>query len=172
MNKLMKNRYLHRQKSIILSNLTSMQNCWRIVPALHYKYIFMNFRQTSLYRTYIHSVVSTYLQGKPRSTILHCLHRKASSNKFCCNDIHDVDRQVGIFEVKGKNQTYKVDFGTSTGTPSCTCRDWQTRHLPCKHFSEQWRLDLGQTFWCLLELRVSFVGWECTSQLEILRATF
>jgi len=27
MNKLMKNRYLCRQKSIILSNLTSMQNC-------------------------------------------------------------------------------------------------------------------------------------------------
>ena len=70
----------------------------------------MNFRQTSLYRTYNHSVVPTYLQGRPRSTILHCLHRKASSNKFCCNDIHDVDRQVGVFEVKGKNQTYKVDL--------------------------------------------------------------
>ena len=80
----------------------------------------MNFRQTSLCRTYNHSVVPTYLQRRPRSTILHCLHRKASSNKFCCNDIHDVDRQVGIFEVKGKNQTYKVDFGTSTGIPSCT----------------------------------------------------
>ena len=146
MNKLMKYRYLPRQKNITLSNLTS-KIVEEFVPALHYKYIFMNFRQTSLYRTYNPSVVPAYLQGRPRTTILHCLHRKASSNKFSSNDIHDVDRRVGVFEVHGKSQTYRVDFGSSTGMPSCTCRDWQNYHIPCKHFfgvfqnKEDWTWD-------------------------------
>ena len=149
MNKLMKCRYLPRQKNITLSNLIS-KFVEEFVPALHYKYIFMNFRQTSLYRTtYNPSVVPAYLQGRPRSTILHCLHRKASSNKFSSNDIHvhAVDRQVEVFEVRGKSQTYRVDFGSSTGMPSCTYRDWQNYHIPCKHFfgvfqnKEDWTWD-------------------------------
>ena len=149
MNKLMKCRYLPHQKNITLSNLIS-KFVEEFVPALHYKYIFMNFRQTSLYRTtYNPSVVPAYLQGRPRSTILHCLHRKASSNKFSSNDIHvhAVDRQVEGFEVRGKSQTYRVDFGSSTGMPSCTYRDWQNYHIPCKHFfgvfqnKEDWTWD-------------------------------
>ena len=112
----------------------------------------MDFRQASLYRTYNPSVVPAYLQVQPRSTILHCLHHKAS-NKFSSNDIHDIVGQVGVFEVHGKNQTYRVDFGISTGMPSCTYRDWQNYHIPCKHFfggvSELGRLDLGQTSKCL-----------------------
>lgn len=146
MNKLMKYRYLPRRKNITLSHVTSTI-VEEFVPALHYKYVFMNFRQTSLYRTYNPLVVPAYLQGRPRSTILHCLHRKAASNKFSYNEIHDVDRQLGVFEVEGKNQMYRVDFGTSTGMPSCTCRDWQSYHLPCKHFfgvfqnKEDWTWD-------------------------------
>lgn len=146
MNKLMKYRYLPRRKNITLSTVTSTI-VEEFVPALHYKYVFKNFRQTSLYRTYNPSVVPTYLQGRPRSTILHCLHRKATSNKFSYDDINDVDRQLGVFEVKGKSQTYRVDFGASTGMPSCTCRDWQSYHLPCKHFfgvfqnKEDWTWD-------------------------------
>lgn len=108
----------------------------------------MNFRQTSLYRTYNHSVVPTYLQGRPRSTILYCLHRKVSSNKFCCNDIHDVDRQLGVFEVKGKNHA------------NIQSRFWYLHRHAIMHFSEQWRLDLGQTSRCLLELRVSLILWD------------
>ena len=52
-----------------------------------------------------------------------------------------------MFEVHGKSQTYRVDFGSSTGMPSCTCRDWQNYHIPCKHFfgvfqnKEDWTWD-------------------------------
>jgi len=124
----------------------------------------MNFRQTSLYRTYNHTVVPTYLQGRQRSTTLHCLQRKASSNKFCCNDIHDVDRQVGVFEVKGKSQTYKVDYGTSTGMPSCTCRDWQTYHLSCKHFFSTVEIGPGTNFQMLTCTQSIFCGMRVPSQ--------
>ena len=101
MNKLMKYRYLPRRKNITLSTVTSTI-VEEFVPALHYKYVFKNFRQTSLYRTYNPSVVPAYLQGRPRSTILHCLHCKATSNKFSYNDIHDVDSQLGMLKSKAK----------------------------------------------------------------------
>ena len=39
-----------------------------------------------------------------------------------------------VFQVIGKNQFDRVDFGASTGMPSCTCKDWRTYHIPCKHF--------------------------------------
>jgi len=29
---------------------------------------------------------------------------------------------------------HHVDFGKSSGTPSCTCGDWSKTHFPCKQF--------------------------------------
>ena len=63
--------------SHIISNITN-----QFLPALQYKYVFRNFKQSDLYRSYNPSVVPSYLQGRPKQTILHCLHRQASSNKF------------------------------------------------------------------------------------------
>ncbi len=38
------------------------------------------------------------------------------------------------FEVKGKKGSYTVNFGDQSQDPHCTCWDWLTFHLPCKHF--------------------------------------
>ena len=40
-----------------------------------------------IYRSYNPTVVPSYLHGRPKQTILHCLHRQASSNKFSQSDI-------------------------------------------------------------------------------------
>ena len=45
------------------------------IPVLHYKYVYKNFKQSNLYRSYNSAVVPVYLQGHPKATILHCLHR-------------------------------------------------------------------------------------------------
>ena len=86
LNKILKYKYLpklkHMTLSHVISNITS-----EFLPALHYKYVFKNFKQTDLYRSYNPSVVPSYLQGRPKQTILHCLHRKASSNKFTLSDV-------------------------------------------------------------------------------------
>ena len=100
------------------------------IPALHYKYVFQNFKQTSLYRAYNPVVVPKYLQCRPKSVILHCLHRKSKSLKYTSSDVNEVDAGSGIFEVKGKSQNHTVDFSV----PSCTCKDWIAHHIPCKHF--------------------------------------
>ena len=52
------------------------------IPALYYKYVYQNFKESNLYRSYNPAAVPSYLQGRPKSTVLHCLHRKACSNKI------------------------------------------------------------------------------------------
>ena len=129
MNKLLKYKFLPRQKNLTLSFLV-IKLIEEFIPALHYKYVFQNFKQTSLYRAYNPVVVPKYLQCRPKSVILHCLHRKSKSLKYTGSDVNEVDASIGIFEVKGKSQNYTVDFSI----PACTCKDWIAHHIPCKHF--------------------------------------
>ena len=101
------------------------------MPALHYKYVYQNFKQSNLYRSY-NPVVPVYLQGRSKATILHCLHRQATSNKMTPSMIKN--NCNGNFEVQGKNKTHLVSFGVLTDDPACTCKDWITYKIPCKHF--------------------------------------
>ena len=115
--------------SHIISSITN-----EFLPALHYKYVFKNFKQSDLYRSYNPSVVPAYLQGRPKQTILHCLHRLASSNKFSQSDVTQVAPNCGKFDVKGSKGKQTVNFGDQSCEPECSCKDWLTYHLPCKHF--------------------------------------
>ena len=40
----------------------------------------------------------------------------------------------GRFQVQDKNKVHNVDFGISSGTPTCSCKDWESYRIPCKHF--------------------------------------
>ena len=62
---------------------------------------FKNFKQSDLYRSHNPSIVPDYVQGRPKQTILHCLHRPASSNKFASSDVIEVSPGLLKFEVKG-----------------------------------------------------------------------
>lgn len=133
LNRLLKYKYLPKQKHMTLSHIiNNITN--QFLPALQYKYVFRNFKQSDLYRSYNPSVVPVYLQGRPKQTILHCLHRQASSNKFSKSDVTQLAAHLGTFEVKGKKGLQTVYFGDEFSDPQCTCRDWLTYHLPCKHF--------------------------------------
>jgi len=131
LNKLLKYQYLPRGKRMMLSNVirTIVEE---FIPALHYKYIFQNFKQSDSYRSYNPAVVPSYLQGRPKRTVLHCLHRRAKSNKVTQSMIKVIDN--GKFEVQGKNKQHIIDFGVASDMPTCTCKDWQAHRLPCKHF--------------------------------------
>ena len=106
------------------------------LPDAQRKYLFQNFQQSPHYRSY-NDNIPAYLQGRPRNTILHCLDRKGSSNKFTSEDITDIDTKEGVFSVcSSKGRIYTVNFGINSDDrmPSCTCIDWRTHHIPCKHF--------------------------------------
>lgn len=129
MNKLLKYKFLPRQKNLTLSFLV-IKLTEEFIPALHYKYMFQNFKQTSLYRAYNPAVAPKYLQCRPKSVILHCLHCKSKSLKCTGSDVSEVDASIGVFEVKGKSQSHTVDFSI----PSCTCKDWIAHYIPCNNF--------------------------------------
>ncbi|XP_065894780.1 uncharacterized protein [Dysidea avara] len=127
MNKLFKYKFMPRRKSFTLSALVT-QLSDRFLPDLHRNYVLQNLKGSPMYREY-NDVVPNYLHGKPRSVVLHCLERKARSNRYDDEDIVLSDED-GIFKIK-KLDTFKhtVNFLQ----PSCTCKDWIRWHLPCKH---------------------------------------
>ena len=94
------------------------------LPALHYKYVFKNFKQSDLYQSYNLAVIPEYLQGRPKQTILHCLNRLASSNKFSHSDVSHVVPNSGKFTIKSKKGCQVVEFGDQSEEPRCTCKDW------------------------------------------------
>jgi len=69
----------------------------------HYKYIFQNFKQSDSYRSNNPAVVPSYQQGRPKRTVLHCLHRRAKSNKVTQSIVMIKVIDDGKFEVQGKN---------------------------------------------------------------------
>lgn len=138
MNRVLKYKYLPRRKHMMLSDImTTIVE--EFLPALHYKYIYQNFKQSDMYRSYNPAVVPSYLQGRPKATILHCLHRQAKSNKFTEEDVYSSEEE-GKFTVQGKSTTYTTDFGVASEEPSCSCKDWIKHRIPCKHFFAVFRL--------------------------------
>ena len=103
------------------------------LPALHYKYVYKNFKQSDLYRTYNPTVVPPYPQDRTKLTILHCLHRQASSNKFAEIYVKDTDTD-GMFHVQEKKQPPRSRLWGGIRRASCTCKDWLAHQIPCKHF--------------------------------------
>ena len=131
-NKILKYKYLPC-KSFSLSNVATVI-IDEFLPEQHCKYLFLNFQMDSTYRAYSNHVPS-YLQGRPKKVILHCLGREEKARKqFSEKDILESDEQDGVFLIQGNSGTYTVDFGKKTSVPSCTCQDWIAHNIPCKHF--------------------------------------
>ena len=119
------------------------------IPDIHHKYLLQNYKASSTYRCY-NDIVPPYLCECPRSVILHCLERKSNSRKFNVEDIYIQDQQSGMFTIKGSSGTvYAVDFGRSSGEPSCSCLDWNKWNIPCKHFFAVFRLIPNWNWNCL-----------------------
>ena len=59
-----------------------------------------HYKQTSHYRSY-KSFVPTFLHGRPRSVVLHCLERQSKSLKYTRDDVRDIDGKEGVFNVTG-----------------------------------------------------------------------
>lgn len=130
LNKALKYTYLPRgQRSINLSKIVTLL-VETFLPTLRQKYLFANFEQSSVNRRY-KDEIPKYLHNKPKTVILHCLDRKASSARFCSDDITDIDATKGIFQVNSTDaHQYTINFIIS----SCSCPDWTQHQYPCKHF--------------------------------------
>ena len=72
-HKTLKYSYLPKQRSMTLSSIAKLL-VEDFLPESRKIYLFKNYKQSSLYRSY-KELVPPYLKERPRSVILHCLHR-------------------------------------------------------------------------------------------------
>ena len=129
-NKLLKYSYLPKRRNITISSLATILY-EDFNHDIHHKYLFLNSKTQASYRAYKPS----YLHGRPRHVIIHCLDRKSSSRKYDDTDVTCQDATIGVFNVTGSSKLHTVNFGiSSSDQPSCTCLDWIRWKLPCKHF--------------------------------------
>jgi len=77
LNKLLKYNFLPRKKAMTLSAIATLL-VESFLPDTYQKYLFLNYKQSTQYRSY-RSIVPDYLHGKPRSVIIHCLERRSVS---------------------------------------------------------------------------------------------
>ena len=86
MNKLLKYKFLPRLKSITLSLLV-IKLIEEFIPALHHKYVFQNFKQTSLYRIYNPvncctkiPTVKAYRRSRNNVNVMYCNYKEITSS--------------------------------------------------------------------------------------------
>lgn len=76
-----------------------------------------------------------YLHNRPRHIVQHCLEKIDLAKSIPFH--HVILEGEGQFEVHSQTAMLdvwcKVTFGGHDATPSCTCKEWQRTHLPCKH---------------------------------------
>ena len=131
-NKTLKYNYLPKGKSVTLSHLVRIL-VEEFLPEMLQKYQKQNFAMSESYRMY-NEFVPSYLQGRPRPVILHCLSRIRKADRFTKESVEQMDGS-GQFKIKsasGKQHTLK--FKSDNKMPECTCKDWTCWHIPCKHF--------------------------------------
>ena len=80
------------------------------LPKSYQKYLFMNYKQSSQYRTY-NSIVPDYLHDRPKTLISYCLERRSKALKCTIEDVSLVDDRKGFFSVKGTSgKNHNVNF--------------------------------------------------------------
>lgn len=109
----------------------------KFLPKLYRKYISLNVKFSSGYRSYS-TGVPKYLTERPRSLVTHLLSKL---QKVTIAMEQSVKEHDGSFEVESEEagerddkQKYVVSFGNENQTCSCTCRDFRRTRLLCKHF--------------------------------------
>ena len=132
-NKVLKHSYLPRNRNISLSQLANIL-INDFLPDAYRKYLFQNCKMNPSYRSYSDKVPE-YLHGRPPALIKHCLSRlQKAKKKFKAESFTACDDMNGKFTIASESATYQIDFGVTSGQPSCSCGDWAKTHFPCKHF--------------------------------------
>ena len=124
---------------------------------IHCRYIDENTRRSNSYKQY-HNKMPQYLFNRPRHIVQHCLEKIDLAKSIPAH--HVVNKGQGQFKVHNQtvvNMWYHVSFGGNNEPPLCTCKEWESSHLPCKHicsFQTQSWLGFWETAWHLQEFSV------------------
>lgn len=110
------------------------------VPDLIKTYLHLNFQYTNQYRKY-NACVPVFLQNKPRCVVKHCLIRYASAGEYTLDDLRCIGQS--LYEVKSQSnetEVHTVHLGNDDTATKCSCPDFLSSYLPCKHLFAVLRL--------------------------------
>lgn len=132
LNNSLKNFYARLTSSGTLTSLIEII-VKDFIPDLIRTYLQLNYQYTNQYRKY-NDCVPAFLQNKPRSVVKHCLVRYASAGEYSSDDLKNIGENM--YEVKSQSSdtgVYKVHLGTDETATRCSCQDFLSSFLPCKH---------------------------------------
>lgn len=82
-----------------------------------------------------------FLQNKPRCVVKHCLIRYASAGEYTLDDLRCIGQS--LYEVKSQSnetEVHTVHLGNDDTATKCSCPDFLSSYLPCKHLFAVLRL--------------------------------
>ena len=105
-----------------------MNACFKTV---FHRYRHENIVASNTYKSY-NNKIPNYLWNRPRKVVKHCMERIRSSTEI---DKNKICRNGGCFSVESQStkQCYEVVLSNSVEFPKCSCMDFKTNFLPCKH---------------------------------------
>lgn len=124
-NKVLKHSYLcHNSDTSLTGMLKTVVNIY--VPDVYRKYCYKN----STFKMF-NTDLPSYLQNRPRHFVKHVLTRiSAARSDFKNDSITEISEGIfGVQSYTDKAKFYCVNFHDS----SCTCFDFVSHRLPCKH---------------------------------------
>jgi len=74
-----------------------------------------------------------FLHNRPGTFVQHCLKRLPPKACICNEEIQHINGTTFHITAQSTGQKYTVELSSVTGMPYCSCKDWATHHLPCKH---------------------------------------
>ncbi|XP_056001914.1 uncharacterized protein LOC125662462 isoform X1 [Ostrea edulis] len=132
LNNSLKNFYARLTSSGTLTSLIEII-VKDFIPDLIRTYLQLNYQYTNQYRKY-NDCVPAFLQNKPRSVVKHYLVRSAFAGEYSSDDLKNIGENM--YEVKSQSSdtgVYKVHLGTDETATRCSCQDFLSSFLPCKH---------------------------------------
>ena len=122
----------------------------RFLPKLYRKYVSLNIRFTSGFKTYSEGI-PIYLIDRPRQVVNVFLRKIGKvDNEMVASVIEEnnifkvtsddsylssnVKENVQLITSSNLKKVYTVDFGSADNFPACECPDFRRSRLLCKHF--------------------------------------
>ncbi|XP_053391067.1 uncharacterized protein LOC128553892 [Mercenaria mercenaria] len=114
--------------------LTCLVTCLvtRFLPDSYKRYVEYNVKSLDMCRAYTPNLPN-FLHNRPKMFVKHCAQRLPPSQEHIPMENIKKQEDEAVFTIKSidSGSCYTVDLGGAL--PSCSCKDWEKFHLPCKH---------------------------------------
>lgn len=99
---------------------------------MFFRYVEDNVSMTTAWRVSLDIPIE--MQNRPKHFLTHMTDAAVKAANINKNMVSVVDENKFHVQSSTSNRWYLVSFGDDSHLPSCECREFQRKMLPCKHF--------------------------------------